>query len=143
MTTFVMVPPTVVIDASIAIGAAVNERPAMSALGSLQDRKAILLAPPLIWIETANALVRRHRFSAPDATFVLRSMERLGLESADRGLDGLVEAMALAEEHRLSVNDATYLWLAMDIEAELATLDRGLARAAEVQGVPLAIKLDD
>ena len=140
---FVTVPPTVVLDASITIGAAVSEPPAMEALGSMQERAAILLAPPLIWVETASALVRRHRFSAPDATFIMRSLERMGLESADRGLVGLVEAMSLAEKHRLSVYDATYLWLAMDIDAELATLDRDLARAAEAEGVPLAIKLDD
>jgi predicted nucleic acid-binding protein len=136
-------PPAVVVDASITIGAAVSEPPAIEALGALQDRAAVLLAPPLIWVETANSLVRRHRFSLPDATFVLRSMERLGLESADRGLDGLVEAMSLADRHGLSVYDAAYLWLAVDLDAELATLDRDLARAAEAEGVTLAITLDD
>ena len=140
---FVVVPPTVVIDASVAIGAAVSEPPALAALDSLEDRRALLLAPPLIWVETANALVRGHRFSVPDATFVLRSMERLGLESVDRGLVGLVEAMTLAEKYRLSVCDATYLWLAMDVDGELATLDRDLARAATAEGVPLAITLGD
>jgi hypothetical protein len=69
----------------------------------------VLLAPPLIWVETANVLVNRKHFSVPDAVFVFRSMERLGLASADRGFDGLVEAMALAEKHGLSVYDATYL----------------------------------
>ena len=39
----------------------------------------------------------------------------------------------------LSVYDATYLWLAIDIDGELATYDADLARAAEAEGVPLAI----
>lgn len=33
-------------------------------------------------------------------------------------------------------------WLAMEIDAEFATFDRDLARAAEAEGVPLALKLD-
>ena len=130
----------VVVDASIVIGAATDESSAIATLDAVQMRT--LLAPPLIWVETANVLVKRKHFSVPDALFVLRSMERLGLESADRGLDGLVEAMALADKHGLSVYDATYLWLALDIGAELATLDRDLARAAAAEGVPLAIKID-
>lgn len=140
---FATVPPTVVIDASVAIGAAVSEMPAIEALGELQTRSAVLLAPPLIWTETANALVRGHGFSVPDATFVLRAMERLGLESADRGLDGLVQAILLAGKHRLTVYDAAYLWLALDLDAELATFDRDLARAAEAEGVALAVPLAD
>jgi predicted nucleic acid-binding protein len=138
---FAVAPVPVVIDASIVIGAATDEPPALAALNAVQAR--VLLVPPLIWIETANVLVRRKHFSVPDAVFVLRSMERLGLESADRGFDGLVEAMVLAEKHRLSVYDATYLWLAIDVDGELATLDRDLARAAVAEGVPLAINLDD
>ncbi|MFN8630626.1 MAG: type II toxin-antitoxin system VapC family toxin [Chloroflexota bacterium] len=132
-----------VVDSSIAVGAAVNEGPAVDALGSLHDRAALLFAPPLIWVETANALIRRHAFSGPDATFVLRSMERIGLETLDRGMPGLIEAMSLAERHRLSVCDASYLWLALDLGAELATLDAPLARAAEAEGVPLALSVDD
>lgn len=141
--TFVVVPATVVVDASIVIGAATNAPPALAALTSLQERDVLLMAPPIAWLETANVLVRRHRFTVPDATFVLRSMERIGIEAADRGITGLVEAMALAAQHGLSVYDATYLWLALDIDAELATLDRDLARAAEAEGVPLALRPDD
>jgi predicted nucleic acid-binding protein len=138
---FAVAPVPVVIDASIVVGAAVDEPPALVALDAVHAR--VLLAPPLIWVETANVLVKRKHFSVPDAVFVLRSMERLGLESADRGFDGLVEAMVLADKHGLSVYDATYLWLAIDIDGELATLDRDLARAAEAEGVALAIKIDD
>jgi predicted nucleic acid-binding protein len=136
-------PLTVVLDASITVGAAVSEPPALAALDSLQMEAAVLLAPPLIWTETANVLVRRRRFSVPDATFILRAMERIGVESADRGLPGLVETMTLATAHDISVYDATSLWLALDTGAELATLDRDLARAAEAEGVPLAIAPDD
>ena len=48
-----------------------------------------------------------------------------------------LEGLELADRHRLSVYDAIYLDLALDVEAELATLDRDLARAAAAEGVPL------
>ena len=47
--------------------------------------------------------------------------------------------MILAERHRLSVYDASYLWLAIDVDGELATHDRDLARAALAEGVALAL----
>ena len=49
--------------------------------------------------------------------------------------------MALAARHDLSVDDATYLWLAMDVDGELATFDKDLARVAEAEGVALAISV--
>ena len=49
-------------------------------------------------------------------------------------------ALLLAERHHLSVYDATYLSLAIDVDGELATFDRDLARAARAEGVPLALE---
>jgi predicted nucleic acid-binding protein len=67
-------------------------------------------------------------------------LEPIGLETVDRSAPGVRMALALAERHRLSVYDATYLWLAIDVDGELATLDRALARAAVAEGVPLALE---
>ena len=39
-------------------------------------------------------------------------------------------ALELAEQFRLTAYDASYLWLARQLNAELVTLDRQLARAA-------------
>jgi predicted nucleic acid-binding protein len=47
-------------------------------------------------------------------------------------------ALRLAEQHGLTVYDAAYLDLAIDVDAELATLDRDLARAAVAEGVAVA-----
>ena len=138
---FVAPPAPIIVDASIAVGSAVGDEPALRAIVSWGETNAMLLAPPLMWTETANALVRGHRFSAADALLILRTLRATGIESADRGLDGLDSAITLAERHRLSVYDATYLWLAIDVDGKLATLDRDLARAAEAEGVALAIPL--
>lgn len=65
-------------------------------------------------------------------------LERLcatGVETADRGLPGLLGAVELADRHRLTVYDALCLDLAVDVDGELATLDRDLARAAASEGL--------
>ena len=70
-------------------------------------------------------------------------LEGAGLEVADRGPDGVRLALALAARHGLSVHDATYLWLAIDVDGELATFDRALAAAAAAavaEAVPLAFE---
>ena len=69
----------------------------------------------------------------------LVTLRDAGVELADRGFDGLEAALVLADRHTLSVCDATYLWLAMDVDGELATFDKALIRAAEAEGVELAI----
>ena len=53
----------------------------------------------------------------------------------DRGLAALIETVDLAERHRLTVYDAAYLQLALDCEAEIATLDQALGRAAAAEGL--------
>jgi predicted nucleic acid-binding protein len=46
--------------------------------------------------------------------------------------------LALCRKHRLSVYDALYLDLSLRENAELATLDAALARAARSEGVRVA-----
>jgi predicted nucleic acid-binding protein len=98
---------------------------------------AILLAPPHFPVEVANALLRGAGLPALDAAARLERLHASGVETADRGLPGLLGAVELAERHQLTVYDALYLDLALDIEAELATLDRDLAAAAKSEGLTL------
>jgi len=42
------------------------------------------------------------------------------------------EIVALAEHTKLTVYDAAYLWLARKLATELVTLDKELAKAAEM-----------
>jgi predicted nucleic acid-binding protein len=137
--TFIAAPASIVVDASITVGSVTGEEPAIKALTDWSAAGMTLLAPPMLWPETANALERGHRLSPVDVSELLRALRLSGVEIADRGADGLDAAIVLAERHRLSVYDATYLWLAIDVDGELATLDRALARAAVAEGVPLAL----
>lgn len=134
-------PLPIIVDASVAVGSVTGEEPAIAAMQAWAASAALLLAPPLFWAETANALVRGQRMRSIDVAAILRALRRTRIEVADRGAEGLEAALVLAERHRLSVYDAMYLWLAIDVDGELATFDRALAEAAEAEGVPLAIEL--
>ena len=140
---FVLDRSPVVVDANVAVELAVGRRmdvPATWQAWLATDR--ILLAPAIHWTEVGHALLRHSKRSASLTLLRLDELIAAGVETTDRGPDGVRMALALAAQHGLSVHDATYLWLALDIDAELATLDRDLARAATAEGVPLAIKLD-
>jgi predicted nucleic acid-binding protein len=137
---FSAAPDPVVVDASVAVGAVTGEEPAIRAMAEWAASASLLLAPPLLWAETTNALLRGHVLPAADVAAMLRTLRRAGIEVADRGSDGLDAAIVLAERHHLSVYDAMYLWLAIDLDGELATFDRALALAAVAEGVPLAFE---
>jgi predicted nucleic acid-binding protein len=138
--TFLAHPVPVVVDASVSVDLAMGQRPGIPELfvsWIAEDR--MLLAPSIHWAETGHAILRQFGGDAIAAGRRLEIVAATGIETADRGPEGVRMAMALAERHRLSVYDATYLWLAIDIDGELATYDTDLARAAEAEGVPLAI----
>jgi predicted nucleic acid-binding protein len=133
-------PVPVIVDASVAVDLAIGERmetPAAVRAWIAEGR--MLLAPAAAWTEIGHAILRRLDGDAIRATRRLEQVEATGLETADRGPAGVRSAMILAERHRLSVYDASYLWLAIDVDGELATHDRDLAHAALAEGVMLAL----
>ena len=133
-------PVPVVVDASVAVDLAIGERvETPDAVRAWIAEGRMLLAPAAAWTEIGHAILRRLDGDAIRATRRLEQVEATGLETADRGPAGVRSAMVLAERHRLSVYDATYLWLAIDVDGELATHDRDLARAALAEGVALAL----
>jgi predicted nucleic acid-binding protein len=137
--TFSIAPVPIVVDASVLVEAAVGNPVVALAVEDWVVTDRFLLSPPIMWPEVGNALHMRHRIPAVDVASLISAIESTGLETADRGPEGIRSALVLAERHALSVYDATYLWLAIDVDGELATLDAHLSRAAEAEGVPLAI----
>ncbi len=132
--------PPVVVDASVAVEMAIGSRTDIPAAWRswLADER-MLLAPAVHWTEVGHALFRNLGRIAYRAAERFAILETAGVETADRGPGAIRYALELAERHRLSVYDATYLWLAIDIDGELATLDKDLIRAAGAEGVVLAI----
>jgi predicted nucleic acid-binding protein len=127
----------VVIDASVAIPVIQDDPAWVARMATWLDRGDLLLAPPIFRHEVANALLRGSRRSVDDALVRIPRLQALGLEIADRGWAGIERSIELAQRHGLTVYDASYLDLAIDVDAELATLDRQLAAAAAAEGVPL------
>lgn len=130
--------PAVVVDASAAMAFLAGDEVWLERWTAWTEAEAMVLVPPHFPVEVANALLRSARLPAIDASARLARLYATGIDVADRGLPGLVGAIELADQHGLSVYDALYLDLVLDIEGELATLDRDLARAAAAEGVPLA-----
>jgi predicted nucleic acid-binding protein len=137
---FIAVEPPVIVDASVTVGAATGEALAERSLLQWAATGRDMLAPIQVWMETANALVRGWRLSAVDTSGLLAALGRMGIAIADRGPDGIDGAVVLADRHGLTVYDAAYLWLAIDVDGELATFDQALIRAAQAEGVELAIR---
>jgi predicted nucleic acid-binding protein len=132
---FLAPPAPVVIDASFALEAVLEGGPSLDRLGAMANDRRMRLVPPLFWVETANALLRRRGFEPGRAALTLAALARAGIESVDRGIAGLADAIELAARHDLTVYDALYLQLAIDVDGELATLDQALVRAASAEGV--------
>lgn len=138
--TFSIAPTPLVVDASAAVAFLAEDDDALVAAWStwVADRR-IRLVPAAFRGEVANALLLGKRLDPAVVLDALRNLEESGFDVADRGLAGILEAVELASRHRLTVNDAAYLWLAIDVDGELVTRDTALIRAAEAEGVPLAL----
>ena len=128
----------IVIDASTAIPFLQGDRDWKGRVQTWVADGDLLLVPPHFSFEVANGLLLGSSIRSVElVTDRLRLLFAVGLEIADRGLRGLEETTRLADRHRLTVYDAAYLDLAIDVDGELATLDRALRTAAEAEGVPL------
>lgn len=127
--------PAIVVDASITVPFLAGDVAWSARWEEWADTDALLLAPPHYPIEVANALLRSARLPAIEVAVHLQRLFASGVETADRGLSGLLGAIELASKHGLSVYDASYLHLALDVDGSLATVDQRLARAAIGEGV--------
>lgn len=125
----------VVVDASVAVRFLAGEAAWLDQWKAWTESDALVIVPPHFSAEVANALLRSVALPAVDVSARLEHLAATGLETTDRGWPGILGAVALAERHRLSVYDALYLDLAIDVDAELATLDRKLSRAARSEGL--------
>lgn len=96
----------------------------------------VVLVPQLWQFEIASVItrwLRQGRITEAEGTYALAELSRLPFATIDRvDLNAIVQ---LALAHDLSTYDATYLHVAMTTGEPLATLDRGLLRAADAVGV--------
>jgi predicted nucleic acid-binding protein len=127
--------PIVVVDASAMVEVLAGDPDWIERLGRWQSDGAMLVAPAHFGPEMANALLLGVHLEPLDAIGRLRQLFEAGVELVDRGLEGLFDSIELAARHGLTVYDAAYLQLVLDVDGELATCDRALAKAARVEAV--------
>ena len=88
-----------------------------------------LFAPHLLDFEIASVALKKSRQGLAEvAACALADYAALSLQ---QGPVDLPAQVALALRYDLSTYDAAYLWLAAELKAPLATLDRRLGKAAQ------------
>ncbi len=131
-----MLPTT--IDASVVLARLLAEpRPGWvdEVLADAQEGTVTLLAPPLLWLEVGNRLVRARNVGDEFALEAMLRAEALPITAVDFGRPLRLRALQLGRQHDLSMYDATYLAVAESAGAPLLTLDRGLDTAATSMGL--------
>lgn len=121
-------PSVKVIDAS-ALAAIVFDEPAGAQVADL-IRDAELVAPPLLGFEMANVCLVKIRRQHAQREALMAALAMPGVRVETIAVDHRA-VLPLAERSGLTTYDASYLWLARELGAELVTLDRALAHAAE------------
>lgn len=133
-----------VLDASVAVAWLLGEQDSSTAepvLLRLESDEA--LVPQLWHLEVRNSLLvasRRGRLSPDTPAERLDALRNLPIHT-DSGPD-LSLAFVLAQKHNLSFYDAVYLELAKRHSAPIATLDKALARAAGIEGLPVLVGIE-
>lgn len=130
--------PTVVLDASVAITLVLRQVDAEEVerrIGHWLRSGVELSVPTHFWLETSNALMRRHGLVGAELMEAIHRLDELGLTTVvvDRPL--LLLALDRAERRALTAYDATYLALAELLDAMLFTSDRELLSAAGDRGL--------
>ena len=129
-----------VLDCSVAL-AWVFPDEATAALDALCDSliEDYALTPEIWPLEIANALLaaqRRGRISAEELQDIVAKLRVLSIEmDHETGEQAFTRILALAQKHNLTSYDAAYLELALRQGLPLATLDRQLQAACQLEDV--------
>lgn len=124
-----------VLDASALASWLMPDEPGVD-LATLSARHDVFAAPGLLWAEIRNILAvaeRRGRIDRGSLDLAIAAIDDLGIV-LDRA-PASAAVIDLSRRHGLTLYDALYLELALREDAELATLDAALARAARAEGV--------
>jgi len=133
-----------VLDNSIVMAWCFEDESSALADAVLEQLQTKLAVVPAIWpLEVGNVLLvaeRRGRLSEADSSRFLTMLANLPIQSEiETRQRAMSNILFLAREHKLSTYDASYLDLAMREGVPLASLDKGLRRAAAQCQVPLAL----
>jgi predicted nucleic acid-binding protein len=131
-----------VVDSSVAYKwlSHVDEDHVEEALSLLAEHRAgvlLLVAPSLLHVELANALVGSRHVSQEAALEIIEGLEALHVELIPGTPARLRAAALLSYHHQLSIYDALFLQLAEELDCPLVTADRkafaGVDSPAEIR----------
>lgn len=129
----------IVLDSSFVLAALLPDERTQFVRSVLMATAAGQHAPALLPFEISHVLSRKHRrgeITLLERDALLRALEGQMISFAPAPSGATVRAIAeLAVNHRLNGYDAAYLELALRLEAQLATLDDDLAKAARETGL--------
>ncbi len=130
------------IDASVALAWCLPDEASEYADRVLVALKGQMIVVPAIWsLEVTNAMLvaeRRKRLKEPEMLRFVALLEGLSiLEDHQTVGESVGNGLPLARDYGLSAYDAAYLELAIRHNARLATLDRGLQKAARRAGIEI------
>lgn len=121
------IPLTLTIDASAAAAVLFGEAEADAVRGQIGD--ASLIAPDILPFELANVCLKKiRRHPAERGRWLAGYGQYSALRVSIRQV-ALEDVIVRSERHGLTAYDAAYLWLSLDAEAALVSLDRALLRA--------------
>lgn len=123
----------VVVDSSVAFkwfapAAEEGLEPARALLGEHRAETITLAAPTLLRLEVLNGFWKRSATSA-DLTMIAATLDDFGLAWFDLTVELSSHAAHVAAEHRLTVYDSVFVALALQLDCELITDDRGIIRS--------------
>ena len=129
-----------VLDASMALSFVLADeftRESEHALSTIAADGAVV---PALWeYEVLNGLrsaERRGRITEAAITNALQGLSGLHIETHRQSVDR-PQVLAIANRLDLTVYDASYVWVAMQTNLPLATLDSKLGKAAAAAGIAL------
>ena len=128
-------PRALVVDASASIDTVMGVGAWRARMEGFVEQRTMLFAPSGFPLEVANGLLVGQRQPLADVRNRLRQIDAMEIELSDLSAERIIDCVNLAARHGLTVYDAAYLHLALELEAELATSDRALARAARAEGL--------
>jgi len=132
----------VVIDASVALAWCFPDEQSPYADKVLQELDGCSVLVPSVWaLEITNGLLvgeRRRRIGQSDILRFIDLLDALSPQEVSVPINAHFHALLpLGRGYGLSAYDAAYLHTAIRTEAELATADDALEKAARTAGVPI------
>jgi predicted nucleic acid-binding protein len=132
-----------VLDCSVALTWFLPDEATSSTRTLFDNMSGAKVWVPSLWrTEMANAMrsaSRSGRISLQNALTSLEMLEQLNIQVADDelGQKSAQDILKFAHSHDISSYDAGYLYVAMQMQLPLATLDKNLRRAAKAAKIAL------